>query len=95
MAWPEKPVKLIAPVSTGTALDISLRMTADRLSQALGRGLYELRHVGKLNTRIIWFFAAGRRIIAVHGIRNKGQEIPPRELVVARERMDDWRGRER
>jgi len=39
-AWPEKPVKLIAPVSTGTALDISLRMTADRLSQAFGRSFY-------------------------------------------------------
>ena len=60
------------------------------LSKALGGGLFELRHVGKLNTRIIWFYMKGRRIVAVHGIRNKGQAIPARELDTARERMRDW-----
>jgi hypothetical protein len=29
----------------------------------------------------------------VHGIRNKGQAIPARDLVTARERMRDWRRR--
>jgi len=43
------------------------------LSKAIGGGLLELRHVGKLNTRVLWFFMKGRRIVAVHGIRNKGQ----------------------
>ena len=37
------------------------------LSKALGGGLFELRHVGKLNTRVLWFFMKGQRIIAVHG----------------------------
>jgi phage-related protein len=63
------------------------------LSKALGSGLFELRHVGKLNTRIIWFFMKERRIIAVHGIRNKGQTIPVRELKMATERMRDWQER--
>ena len=55
------------------------------LSKALGDGLFELRHVGKLNTRVRWFFVKGRRIMAVHGIRNKGQAGPrPRH----RERAD-------
>src|SRR5712692_10062279 len=63
------------------------------LSKALGASLFELRHVGKLNTRIIWFFMKGRRIVAVHGIRNKGQAIAPRDLDTARERMRDWKGR--
>jgi phage-related protein len=35
----------------------------------------------------------GRRIIAVHGIRNKGQSIPARDLGTARDRMRDWRQR--
>lgn len=60
------------------------------LSKALSGGLYELRHVGKLNSRILWFFMRGRRIVAVHGIRNKGMSIPVRDLDVARERMRDW-----
>jgi hypothetical protein len=52
------------------------------LSKALGDGLFELRHPGKLNTRVLWFFMKGRRIVAVHGIRHKGRAI--------RARMADW-----
>ncbi len=63
------------------------------LSKALDSGLFELRHVGKLNTRVLWFFVRGRRIVAVHGIRNKGQAIAPRDMAVARERMRDWQER--
>lgn len=63
------------------------------LSKSLGGGLLELRHVGKLNTRVLWFFTKGRRIIAVHGIRNKGQTIPERDLRTAKERMRDWQER--
>ena len=60
------------------------------LSKALGDGLLELRHVGKLNTRILWFFQKGRRIVAVHGIRNKAQAIAAQDLTTARARMTDW-----
>ena len=68
-------------------------ITGPPLSKSLGDGLFELRHVGKLNTRVLWFFARQRRIIAVHGIRNKGQAIPARDLNTARERMRDWQER--
>ncbi len=64
------------------------------LSKALGDGLYELRHVGKLNTRVLWFFVKDRRIVAVHAIRNKGQSIPDRDRETALTRMRDWRKRE-
>lgn len=60
------------------------------LSKAIGNGLYELRHVGKLNTRVVWFFAKNRRIVVVHSIRNKGQAIPARDMHTARQRMRDW-----
>jgi phage-related protein len=63
------------------------------LSKALGDGLFELRHVGKLNTRVLWFFMKGRRIVAVHGIRSKGQAIAKRDLETARTRMRDWQQR--
>lgn len=39
-AWPEKPVRLIAPISGGTSADVALRTVADRLSQAFGRQFY-------------------------------------------------------
>ena len=63
------------------------------LAKALRDGLFELRHVGKLNTRVMWFFVKERRIIAVHGIRNKGQAIPARDFSTAQDRMRDWQER--
>jgi phage-related protein len=69
------------------------RYQREPLSKSLGEGLFELRHVGKLNTRVLWFFMKNRRIVLLHAIRNKGQAIPARELDTARERMRDWRKR--
>ena len=63
------------------------------LSKPLGEGLFELRHVGKLNTWLLYFFMRGRRIVVVHGIRNKAWVIPARDRKTALERMNDWRER--
>ena len=60
------------------------------LSKAIGDDLFELRHVGKLNTRILYFFIKGRRIIAVHGIRSKAMKISKQDRHVAIERRLDW-----
>jgi phage-related protein len=46
-----------------------------------------------LNTRVLWFFRKGRRIVTVHGIRNKALAIPARDLATARARMRDWKER--
>ena len=63
------------------------------LCKALGKRLFELRHVGKLNTRVLWFFAKNCRTVAVHGIRNKGRAIPARAIETVAERMRDWHKR--
>ena len=60
------------------------------LSKPIGGDLFELRHVGKLNTRVLYFFAKGQRIIAVYGIRNKAKEISKRDRKAALERKVDW-----
>ena len=59
------------------------------LSKPLGDDLFELRHVGKLNTRVLYFFMKGQRLVAVHGIRNKGREIPARDRETVLERKHD------
>jgi phage-related protein len=83
-----------AAVVAGLAKLRNRQYHREPLSKALGGGLFELRHVGKLNTRVLWFFMKQRRIVAVHGIRNnKGQAIPARDLATAWERMHDWRKR--
>ena len=83
-----------AAVLSGLAKLRNRQYHREPLSKALGDGLFELRHVGKLNTRVLWFFMKGRRIVAVHGIRNKGQAIPARDLDTARQRMRDWHERQ-
>lgn len=82
-----------AAVVAGLAKLRSRQYHREPLSKSLGNGLFELRHVGKLNTRVLWFFVKNRRIVAVHGIRNKGQSIPARDMQTAMERMRDWRKR--
>ena len=77
-------------VAAGLAKLRNRQYHREPLSKALENGLFELRHVGKLNTRVLWFFVTNRRIVAVHAIRNKGRAIPDREMEIARKRMRDW-----
>lgn len=82
-----------AAVVAGLAKLRNRQYHREPLSKPLGGGLFELRHVGKLNTRVLWFFVKNRRIVAVHAVRNKGQRIPARDIEIARERMNDWQKR--
>ena len=82
-----------AAVIAGLAKLRNRQYHREPLSKALENGLFELRHVGKLNTRVLWFFVKDRRIVAVHAIRNKGRAIPDRDLETSRERMRDWQKR--
>jgi phage-related protein len=60
------------------------------LSKSIGEELFELRHVGKQNTRVLYFFMKGQRIILVHGIRKKARALSARDRQVALERKRDW-----
>ena len=82
-----------AAIVAGLAKLRSRHYHREPLSKSVGGGLFELRHVGKLNARVLWFFMKNRRIVVVHGIRNKGQAIAARDLNTARERMRDRRQR--
>jgi phage-related protein len=46
--------------------------------------------VGKLNSRVLYFFMKGKRIIALHGIRSKAKKISPKDRKVALDRKRDW-----
>jgi phage-related protein len=82
-----------AAVVAGLAKLRDRKYHREPLCKAIGRGLFEMRHVGKLNTRVLWFFSKNRRIVAVHGIRNKARAIPDRDIETAVERLSDWRSR--
>jgi phage-related protein len=82
-----------AAVLAGLAKLRNRQYHREPLSKAVGEGLFELRHVGKLNTRVLWFFARNRRIVAVHAVRNKGQKLPAHDIRTALERIRDWQKR--
>ena len=63
------------------------------LSKNVGDDLFELRHVVKLNTRLLYIFMKGRRIILLHCIRKKTRALPLRERQVALKRKRDWLAR--
>ena len=60
------------------------------LSKHIGDDLFELRHVGKLNSRVLYFFVKGKRIITLHGIRSKTKKIASKDRKVALDRKRDW-----
>ena len=82
-----------AAVLAGLAKLRNRQYHREPLSKAVGEALFELRHVGKLNTRVLWFFAKDRRIVAVHAVRNKGQKLSARDIRIALDRMRDWQKR--
>lgn len=69
-----------AAVIAGLAKLRNRQYHREPLSKALGNGLFEIRHVGKLNTRIIWFFMKNRRIVALHGFATKAKRF---QLVIS------------
>ena len=79
-----------AAILTGLAKLRSRHYHRPPLSKPIGDDLFELRHVGKLNTRVLYFFMKERRIIAVHGIRSKATKIVARDRKVALDRKRDW-----
>lgn len=82
-----------AAVMAGLAKLRNRQYHREPLSKPVGGGIFEMRHVGKLNTRVLWFFAKNRQIVAVQAVRNKSRELPRRDIRIALQRMHDWRKR--
>jgi hypothetical protein len=74
----------LAAVVAGLAKLRQRQYQREPLCKALGNGLFELRLVGKLNTRVLWFFMKSRRIVALHGVRSKDQAFSVRDVRTAR-----------
>ena len=79
-----------ASIMAGLAKLRSRQYHRPPLSKPIGDDLLELRHVGKLNTRVLYFHAKGRRIIILHGIRHKGRKISAQDRRTAMDRKCYW-----
>ena len=82
-----------AAVMAGLAKLRSRHYHRPPLSKPIGDDLFELRHVGKVNSRVLYFFVKGKKIITLHGIRSKAKKITPRDRKVALDRKRDWLAR--
>ena len=59
-------------------------------SRALGNGLLELRLQAKAGIgRVLYCTLTGQRIVMLHQFIKKSQKIPPRDLRLARQRMQE------
>jgi phage-related protein len=59
-------------------------------SRALGDGLFELRPRGRSGIgRAFYCFLIGRRVVVVHAFVKKTQQIPDKELKLARKRAKE------
>ena len=67
-----------AAVMAGLAKLLSRNYHRPPLSKPIGDDLFELRHVGKLSSRVLYFFVKGKRIITLHGIRSKEKKDCPK-----------------
>ena len=63
-------------------------------SKHLNDGIFELRaKVSTDITRVLYFFASGRKAILTHGFVKKTQKTPPREIEQAKRELADFKER--
>lgn len=61
------------------------------LVKNLDRKLFELRwQTSNKQHRIIYFAISGQRFVLLHGFIKKTRATPPRELALAKKRMEDY-----
>lgn len=59
-------------------------------SRALGSGLFELRPRGRSGIgRAFYCFLVGKRVVIVHAFVKKTEQIPDKELAIARKRAKE------
>lgn len=59
-------------------------------TRSLGGKLWELRVLGRVQHRVLYFAVSGKRLVLLHAFTKKTQKAPPVELETARRRMADY-----
>lgn len=75
-------------------LEVNGPMVHMPYSEAIGNGLFEIRtKQGTDISRVLYFFAAGKKIILTNGFVKKTQRIPVREINLAQVYRRDYERR--
>ena len=62
-------------------------------TRSIGGKLWELRVLGRVQHRVLYFAVSGRRLVLLHAFTKKTPKTRPAELETARRRMADYLGR--
>lgn len=62
----------------------------NKLSKKLDKNIYELRIVGSINVRILYFFHKNRKIIITNAFIKKTQKTPKKEIILANIYRKAW-----
>ena len=81
---------LFAITASGLVMLQDRKNHGEPLTRSVGEGLLEMRRGRKDISRVLWFFAAGRKIILVHGFVKKGNDLPGNHRQIALRRMAEY-----
>src|SRR3989344_4750578 len=72
--------------------EYGLQAVAAHLKKVTGTPLWEIRTLGKDNIRILYIVPERRAVLALHGFVKKKQKTPRKELDMALNRYQLWKG---
>lgn len=58
-----------------------------------GTSLWELRILGSDSIRILYITITGKIFLLLHGFKKKSQKIPPKEIAIAKKRLNEYQSR--
>ena len=100
--WPQRPVRIIVPLPAGSAVDVTARLLAERLTQKWGQGVVVENRQGADGIIAVNSFLAARDdhqllvsfggVVTLNPIMNKNLSYDPNELAPISVLVDNFLG---
>ena len=73
--------------------DFGIRLSLPHVKKVTGTELWELRILGADSIRVLYIAVTGKTFLILHGFKKKKDKTPPKEIMIAEERLTEHRGR--
>ena len=70
-----------------------VRLGLPHVKKLAGTELWELRILGADSIRVLYIAVTGKTFLILHGFKKKKDKTPPKEIMIAEERLTEHRGR--
>lgn len=71
--------------------EFGIRLGLPHVKKLVGTDLWELRIVGRDSIRVLYVAVTGKKFVLLHGFKKKRQETPPKEIEIAKGRLEEYR----